>query len=205
MPRLRMAMAGFVLAAVVAFPRSASASIIDFIWEMSGPQMVGLIFYCEFDPSTKQLECRAFDKRVYGNARPRAERRLWLNIPGAGYISTGKDSDDREYDFGKAQLFSFEPALEVRSITRRLGVMHHGIIGLSYFFLTGSGFEHFDKVGLKFVPIGFTFRNGVNLALSLRVFPNGFTADEFGVGTRQHDVDRPWERVYGVAFGWGYN
>ena len=63
---------------------------------------------------------------------------------------------------------------------------------MSYDFLFGQDFSAFDKFGFKFQPIGFRYYN-LTVAYNLRTYHNGFTPDEFGVGDRQHDVNRPFE------------
>ncbi len=60
----------------------------------------------------------------------------------------------------------------------------------------GSGFNTFDKFGLKFKPIGVTFNKRFNAAFTMRWYPNGFTGDEFGIGPRQ-DFNRDGEMLYG--------
>ncbi len=205
MRRTRLGTAGIALVALLAFPRASDAGLADFIWELSGPPMIGLVFYCEYNPDGNRTECRAFDRRVFGNAGTRRERRFWVLLPAGGYVSTGQNADMGEFGFGDVRMLALEPTVEVRSLNPRGFVLHHGVIGLSYMVVGGSGFNRFDKLGLKFVPVGVTFANGFNIAYNLRVFPNGFTPDEFGVGPRLPDLERKTETVHGVIVGWGYD
>ena len=200
MPRVRMAMAGFVLAAVFGLPQSASASIIDFIWEMSGPQMIGFNAQCEFDVHNQRYECFALDAHIAGERNVRSERRLWLTLTGGVYFATGKDSEMRPFSFGKVQMFSYEPTLDVRSFSRGNVKIDHGVIGLSYFFLTGSDFKNFDNVGMKLVPISVTI-NRLTISYTVRIFPNGFTTEQFG-GDPAATTHEGREVVTGLAIGY---
>ena len=46
-----------ILLSLLAIPSTGHASIIDIIWGMSGPQMIGVVLHCEID-----LEHKAADK-----------------------------------------------------------------------------------------------------------------------------------------------
>ena len=91
------------LLALLAFPSAGHASIWDWIWTMSGPQMVGVVFHCELDwehkdpENYKAHECRIIDYRVLGGAQTRKERRTWLTLDTNGYTSTGKNSEGFEF------------------------------------------------------------------------------------------------------------
>ena len=70
---------GIALLAVLGFPGVSHASIWDWIWSMSGPQMIGVVFHCEYDwehnnPNKKAHECRIFDYRIIGEAESRKLR-----------------------------------------------------------------------------------------------------------------------------------
>jgi hypothetical protein len=196
------------LLALLAFPKGAQANIFDIIWTMSGPQMIGLTVHCEYDLESNKWntwECRAADYRFTRNMlRHRTERRTWVSIDSAPFFSTGYDSDEgTDFDWFKTWMVAFEPILEIRSHTSPNGavVLHHGLVGLSYDVLFGSGFDTFDKFGLKFKPIGITFKKKFNAAFTMRWYPNGFTPDEFGIGPRLH-FNRDGEMLYGFTIGY---
>jgi len=203
MLRHRVGTVCLAVLALFAFPREGSAHFMDFIWEMSGPQMIGVVVGCEYDLQRKTTECRALDKKLGRPGTGSSERpKLWVALDSAAYFSTGKDSGSLEFDWFGTGMLAFEPLLTVRSYGdggEGLSV-HHGLIGLSYDFLFGKDFSRFDKVGLKFTPIGVTYK-GVTASFNLRVYPNGFTPDEFGFGPRQHDLSRPSETVIGFSVG----
>lgn len=205
MPRASMGLAGFLLAAVLAFPHSAGAGVIEFILEMSGPQMIGAGIACDFEIQSGNNECRLAGARVSGELSGRGTRgRVWLTLEGAVYLSTGKDSEMRPFRVGRAQMFSYEPTLNLRSIDKNNIAIHHGVVGLSYVFLTGSDFKRFDNVGMKLVPIAFTFGNHFTVAYNLRVFPNGFTSVQFGAEPGTATPHRGREVVNGLTIGWLY-
>jgi hypothetical protein len=220
---------GLALLALLAFPSAGHASIWDFIWSMSGPQMQGLVLHCELDwegnagkfGETKDqngnviknarawtlTECRFIDKRFVGYLAPRADRRTWLTLDTIGYVSTGKNSEDEgiQFDFSawQNQMLAFEPLLEIRGPSFFGGdlVLHHGLIGATYNVLFGD-FPTFDKLGFKFRPVGVTIKRRFNTAFQIRLYPNGFTEDEFGFGPPLPDQDRGAELTYGFNLGW---
>ena len=85
---------------MLAFPSTGHASIWDIIWGMSGPQMMGPVFHCEWDLQHRSgekedvIECRAIDYLFYHKLKPRPDRRVWLSLDSGVYFSTGKDSGE---------------------------------------------------------------------------------------------------------------
>jgi len=197
----------FVCFALLALPSAAHASIIDWIWTMSGPQMVGLVLHCEYDIQNNISECRGLDYRFAGKLAPRQERRVWLSIDTGFYTSTGYDSETASYEWFKQHMIAFEPMLEMRSYSSRDKVVdyHHGLIGISWDLLYGADHSSFDKFGLKFRPIGITIKKKWNMSYTLRLYPNGFTNDEFGIGDPVPNANRDAEVLHGFTFGyvWG--
>jgi hypothetical protein len=194
------------LLALLASPTAGHANIIDWIWSMSGPQFVGLVLHCEYDIQNNSSECRGADYRFVGNLRPRQDRRLWLSLDTGFYVSTGYNSEGVDFRVGRHRMVAFEPILEVRSYSSRDNVVdyHHGLIGISWALLTGSDHESFDKFALKFRPVGITIKKKWNMSYTLRLYPNGFTTDEFGPGPVSNP-NREAEVVHGFTFGiiWG--
>ena len=73
-------------------------------------------------------------------------------------------------------MVAIEPMVEIRSYTTKdsKGVanqgnwtFHHGLVGLSYDIVFGKQFSTFDNVGIKFRPLGVTYRN-FNASFNLR-------------------------------------
>lgn len=208
------------LVGLLAFPSRGHANIIDWIWSMSGPQMVSFVtLHCELDfegnrgrysrDDTKRdnpwtlSECRVYDYRFVGNLRKRTRRASWLSIDTAGYTSTSYTSSDSGLlNFGgwDHAMFVVEPIYEVRGITTTNWMLNYGVIGASYQVLGGSDRPTLDKFAVKFRPFAFTYKK-INGSFNMRWYPNGFTADEFGVGPRLDNVDRPSEMTWGFSFG----
>ena len=195
---------GIALLALMSFPSAGHASIIDWIWTMSGPQMVGLVLHCEYDIQNNISECRGLDIRFVGKLQPRDQRRVFLSIDTGFYTGTGKDSDGNVFRPFKDNMVAFEPMLEMRSYTSRdkLVTWHHGLVGISWDYLYGSGYDGFDKFGVKFRPVGITINRKWNMSYTLRIYPNGFTPDEFGLEARQPDLDRASEVLHGFSIGY---
>jgi hypothetical protein len=194
---------GLALLAVLVFPRAASADWWDFIWEMSGPQMIGTaVFQCKVDVLGQgATACRAIHMKAAGSISPLTERRLWLTLPILAHVGTGKDSDARPYDAWKNGMLSFDPMLEVRSAEAG-GVDVYHSAGLTMNRLFGKGYTPLWNAGLKVRPIGVVFNGRWDAALNLRWYPDGFTAGDFGVGPVLPDA--PGETTWGfsVARSW---
>lgn len=196
--------AAIALLALLAFPRAGSAGIFDIIWEMSGPQMVSVfLLQCEFDLVNDQPECLIYDKRVWGPQGVRADRRWSLSFDGALYTSTGKNSDTHRFEKFKSQMVAVEPMLTYRSYRSSGGNFstHHGLLGASYNVLFGDEFDTFHKGGFKFTPIRITAWKRINAAYHLRVYPDGFTAEEFGAESLVSTMHPGRELVHGFSVG----
>lgn len=215
---------GITLLALLALPGHGQASILDWIWTMSGPQMWGVVLHCEYDlehtkdtPTADKdgrkitaFECRALDRLIErtGRLKPRPERRVWLSLDSGVYTSTGYNSETADFEAWKHYMIALEPMVEIRSFTSGESnfMLHHGLIGATYNVIMGSGYRPFDKIGYKFRPVGVTINRSINASATVRFYPRGFTVDEFGVtDPRLNDINRQGEFVYGfsVGFLWG--
>jgi hypothetical protein len=176
----RLWTAAVVLGAAITAPRDARAGIIEFIWEMSGPQMIGVLAECRLNFDGGGVDqCTAAGFPFAGEDTPRP-RKLWLTLDAGVYFSTGHDVSGQDYEFGRTWMLSFDPMIEIQTVSRPKFAMYHGVMGVSYNFLFGEGFRKFTNVALKVRPIGVIIANRVNVAYNLRLYPNGFTADQFG-------------------------
>jgi hypothetical protein len=210
---------GIALLAVLGFPGVSHASVWDWIWTMSGPQMIGIVFHCEYDwehnnREKKAHECRVFDYRVLGEAESRKLRRTWLTFDTIGYVSTGKNSDSLDFHDFDSYMVAIEPMVEMRSFTnagknergdkvKGTGNLsfHHGLVGLSYDVLFGKEFSAFDNVGIKFRPVGVTYKN-FNAAFNLRWYPDRFTAAQFRMVDPTPSDPESSEWTWGFSAGW---
>jgi hypothetical protein len=198
---------GLALLAVLVFPSAGHASIWDWWWGMSGPQMIGPVLHCEWDlqhrPGDKEnvIECRAIDYLIYHRLKPRPQRRVWLSLDSGFYFSTGKDSEENQFDWFENFMVNFEPMLEVRSHASDNVMLYHGLMGVSYDVLFGQNFDTFDNVGIKFRPIGVAFYKKYNASFTLRYYPRRFTSEDFGiVNPAQEKTGGEW--VWGFTVGW---
>ncbi len=189
---------------LLAFPREGSAHILDIIWEMSGPQMIGIVTGCDYD-KTNGFKCRIADKFLDRERVQPDWHSFWLVVDAGLYGSTTKNSDTQEFDWFKTGMVAVEPMVMRGSLGdggNNSSSLYHAA-GISYDLLFGKGFSPFDKFAFKFVPIGYKFKS-FSVAYTLRAYHNGFTPDEFGEGDRQDDLDRPFEVVHGISFGFTF-
>ena len=186
----------FLMLFVLAAPRPAHADFWDFIFEMSGPQLIGARFDCDWALDGSVGDCHAAGFKV-GSQFPTPKPRAWISVGGGVYTSTGKDTNN-EYDAFSVHMLAFEPTINAFSSTNPRARVYHGA-GFTYDFLFGRDFRRFDKAGLKFLPVG-VIVGRLDIAYTFRLYPNGFTSDEFGFGPRVEGGDRPREGVHGVQF-----
>jgi hypothetical protein len=136
--------------------------------------------------------------------KPRSERRFWLSIDTGFYTGTGKDSDGHSFRPLRDNMIAWEPIFEVRSYTSLDGkvVYNHGLIGISWDLLLSPDYPSFDKFGLKFRPVAVTINKKWNMSYTLRLYPNGFTSDEFGIGPPVVNPNREAEVLHGFTIGY---
>lgn len=213
MSRSHLGTAGIVFIALLAFPRASSAGLMDYIHEMSGPQMIGgIVLHCKiyFDGTPP---CKILDDIWKGTRAVRnLETREFLNgdlrlaVETIIYTSTGTNSDGSNYLAGRVAMVAVDPMLEVGTFRYKDFKFYHGV-GASLNRLFVNDVSDFGNKGLKIRPVAFTFpmpgRPDVELdvALNLRWYPDGFGSDQFGFGPRVNG-DRPSEWL--VGFSWGF-
>ena len=203
MRRLRVGTAGIVVALMLMVPRTASAGMgefVDYIIGLTGPQMVGLPIACQLDLETRETACYVSHVRIPQqdagvDERYWQNRRFWVSIGGGAYVSTGKNSEMREFEAFRVGMLGFEPMINYRTVApeSRNFAIEHGA-GPSLLYLFGKGFDSFVKGGIKVRPVAVTWTNigrrrmDIGVAYNLRIFPNAFTSEDFGVspGTTTH-------------------
>jgi hypothetical protein len=215
---------GFGLALLLVAPRVANAGMgewIDVIVGLSGPQMVGVPLACEV--ILKQEKEKACYIAGFPVPWPKPgqddaffhQRDQWLSFGGGVYASTGTDSEAGGYEAYDVWLLAFEPTVNVRSLGRkprqgedRKFKMEHGA-GLSLFYMFGRGidgkdFDAFANGGIKLRPVALTWRNITphldrGVAYNLRIFPQRFTAQDFGADGTGTTTDEGAEYVQGFS------
>lgn len=191
-----------VLMMLFAGPHAASAGIIEILAEMSGPQMIGGLVECRVGVDAVLEQCTVVGWKVAGSG-VRSSTKMWLSLEGGAYVSTGHDVDGQDYEFGKTYMLAFDPMIEIQTVSRPKWGMYHGVMGASYNFLVGEGFRKFTNVGFKLRPIGVIIANRLNIAYNLRLYPSGFTADQFGRLPVVPESTKP-EAVHGISVGYRF-
>jgi hypothetical protein len=196
----RIAIAGSLLIAVLGVPRPSEAGLLEIIWEMSGPQMLGLGYGCMYSVRTGSLEqCRLGAGLISRDKNYATKNGPFLVLGGSILGSTGKDSRSQGYDWGEIWMLALEPGVAMRSYDnqQRDIQVHHGV-GISYDVLFGDDIRRFDKFAITVTPVDVAFRR-VAFGVKLRMYPNGFTDDEFKPGPRV-SKNRPFETTLGFTF-----
>lgn len=189
-----------VLVAIMFVPRPASA-YFDWIWQMSGPQMIGITGECRVGLQGRLEDCEIAGAETAGPFSLDPPKR-WLALSGGLYFSTGKNAENTDFEAGDEFMLAFDPMFEF--ITAEGGAgdgkvsLYHGI-GATVNFLTGPDFDAFFNGGFKFRPVGLMIGDRFNVSYTLRVYPRGFTAEDFGKAPSSPDND--WEAVHGFTFG----
>jgi hypothetical protein len=195
MSQRSVGIAGAALLTLLCSPRESAAGFGDTIWGMSGPYMYGLVAHCRVPVSGTLSECHILNKGR--NAGVPDTLPLWFSLEGGLYASSAqKSAEGDDYHWGDVWMLTFEPLVEWR--WPRAPELHSGV-GVGYNYLFGQDFDKFDKFNIKFRLIGVESTRA-DLAVNLRIYPRGFTSDEFGFGPRE-DIDRPAEAVIGFSIG----
>jgi hypothetical protein len=166
-----------VVLAVLASARPANADWLDIIWEMTGPQMIGIGATCERSVRADgDWRCIVPFKRLgrpLGGARNEPLDWLWVSASAFYYVSTSH----KGYGGGDVQGFGFDPML-VFSRFRGEDVRFTSGFGLSLQRFWSSDFDAVGNAGLKFQPVAVEFPVGgtakAKLAYNLRYYWDGF-------------------------------
>jgi hypothetical protein len=215
MLRRHLGTTGLALLAVLVFPSVGHASIWDWWWGLSGPQMIGPVLHCEYDLQRKGggnagerdvIECRAIDYLFFNKLKPRPDRVVWLSLDAGYYFSTDKNADGNEFGWFDTQMIALEPLAEVLSYRSPENnfMVHHGLFGITYNVLWGGNFDTFDKAGFKFRPVGVTIGRRFNASFTLRYYPTRFVSEDFGiVNPTQVKTGGEWVKGFTVGWLWG--
>jgi hypothetical protein len=225
MRRLKLGTTGIAMALLLMVPRAASAGMgeaVDFIIGLTGPQMVGVPMACEVilgegdrkgDAACYLAGIRVPWPRFMEDDLFWQDRNYWVSFGGGVYASTGKNSDMRNFNAYDVWMLAIEPMVNYRTFKNESQnfVVEHGV-GPSLLFLFGNGidgrdFEAFAKGGIKVRPVALTWRNlkgflDLGVAYNLRIFPQPFTAPEFGGDalTNRHE-GREYAQGFSVTVG----
>ena len=191
---------------IVVSPRSSEAAMLDFIWGLSGPQLVGVGVGWRWDFTVSRDVCEvgsALALSIKAEGREDWRKRVYFSVGATFFTSTGTDSATKTYRFDDVNMLAFEPSVSVRTFSpgdgSRLRV-YHGV-GPTFDRVFGRSITTFDNVGIKVTLVEFVLpKYHVSFGSAVRLYPNGFTDDEFGSGPHL-DFDRRHEYVWGGTFG----
>jgi hypothetical protein len=148
---------------------------------MSGPQMAGGMSGCVLHDGKKIDHCSVLGvplRKDEGRLKigwppvPETAPRMWWFLQSGAYFSTGKDSDDANFEFGKIGMLTVDPMFAVKS---KAG--YHGI-GVTYNFLFSGNFEPVHNFGILARPIAWQMLK-FEWAVNLRFYKNGFDVIDF--------------------------
>ncbi len=197
----------WLLAMMLVSPRQSEAAFVDFIVGLSGPQLIGIGAGCRWDFHLNRDVCDLgmAPAMIAADQASRASKPLFFfSVGGTYFFSTSKDGESGvPYGWNDVRMLAFEPSVSVRSVNQEGIKIHHGV-GPTFDYLFGRHFDSFGKAGIRVTPAELVFPNQrFSVALTMRLYPNGFTDDEFGFGVRR-DYDRPFEAVYGISAGYTF-
>jgi len=200
-------------------PRVGTAGIGEWIWEMSGPSMVGAISGCSV--SFKTMEKRFQRCSVFGvplpprwpkltppktpideatETIPSTLGNMFLVLESGTYVSLAKNSgegeDEKDFRGFHTYMLTFDPMIGFKSA---LG--EHGV-GITYNFLFGKEFSSFSNIGFKARPIILTWHQFV-FEWNVRLYPNGFDVVEGSDPAALMKGD-DFEWVNGIGVTWKF-
>jgi hypothetical protein len=214
---------------LVGIPREGAAGIVEVILEMSGPKMFGFSADCRLTLTGEWDSCKASVPAGFRALEPFVDPRLskvWLSFTGGFYFSADATVNGVDYGRGEVKMLIFDPMLEFESkhwrnracpallqgaedkCDRLRLQIYHGVVGMSYNLLFGENFPTFSNVGMKLrpfgivVPIGKWGRAdlGADFSYDLRLYPRGFTAEDFGRVPVEAEGNGA-EAVHALVFG----
>ena len=194
------------LLVALAAPRSASAGLLDYIWELSGPQLLGVGAQCERGLWPSQtLQCFFFVPNRTGREQ-HARQRIWLLVEPALYFSTGKNSTEGghqfDFRFRRAEMAGIDPMVAYR-VPGGLKPRFYVAAGFSLNRFFGPDVDDFFNWAYKLRPIAADLplcrRFTLQLAYNLRFYPSGFAARDRSNGGAVLSKGHGLERVTGYS------
>jgi len=208
-------------------PRGSEAGILDFIWEMSGPQMLGYSYGCLYSLKTgKPVECRhgkvpiavyttAVDPDKQQRSTQNQGKGLMLGFNASIMGSTAHDSATQTYrwfEIGMVELGgggAFESWSSKCScppagtsdpevrVRHGVGVFYERFFGQRTVDNNGA-IDGFGKFGVSVTAVDVAIKR-VAFGVKLRLYPEGFSDDQFKAGLPAVS-DRPFETTLGFTF-----
>lgn len=168
-----------VFLGVLTCARPADAGWLDFIWEMTGPQMIGIGGGCEKSLQSGEWRCDVPGRRFPGvlGTRNQQDDRWWVKAYTYYYFSTSYN----DYDAFHVQGVGFDPQLMVAYYPGerdRVRITHAAGVSLQRFW-SDEFAETINSGSIKVQPIAAEFPflgPKLKLALNLRYYWDGFTS-----------------------------
>lgn len=176
-----------VILGVLMTARPAHADWWDFIWEMSGPQMIGIGGGCEWSLQSDDWRCDIPLRRFPGALKTRDQKRddhWWAKTDAFYYFSTAKNG----YDPGNVYGFGVDPMVTYAYYGGGWRFSHGTGVSLQRFWSADFA-ESINNVSFKIqlisaeVGIGGTAK--LKLAYNLRYFWDGFASAPPGLSRKE--------------------
>jgi hypothetical protein len=210
----RIAVVGTLLVALLGAPRPSEAGLLDIIWEMSGPQMLGFAYGCLYSLNNHKLEqCRVGENPTKtGKPAPEKPKNPFLGFSAGIYGSTGLDSSTQPYEWFEIGMFEVATGLSFKSyetggpnnddvrVYHGFGVAYERFFGRGIDGFNNGAIQPFNKWAITVTPVDVTL-NRVAFGIKMRLYPEGFSDDEFKAGLPPADF-RPFEATVGFTFSY---
>lgn len=215
----RIAIVGTLLVALLAAPRRSEAGLLDIIWDMSGPQMIGFAHGCLYSLNNHKFEqCRfgenptAQYRKTRAATDPDKPKNPFLGFAAGIYGSTGVDSSTQPYKWFEIGMLELSTGLSFKSyetggtnnddvrVYHGFGVAYERFFGRGIKDFNNGGIQGFNKVAITVTPVDVTL-NRVAFGIKMRVYPQGFADADFKAGLPPPD-HRDFETTVGFTFSY---
>jgi hypothetical protein len=198
-------------AALLGSAIESGAGLIDYIVDTSGPPFLGVVFRCrqplniggQKDQQPSEQNTMKCDPFFRSSLTPRSKPAVAVAMESGFYVQLGKDGkaeDGRKipFDVLNGVALAFEPIVEVRSLSGKKWTMYHGF-GATALAIASDDFPFTGNMGFKIRALRFEW-NRWSVAVNFRLFPDGFSDDQFGAGPPPTG-DRGKELSVGFSLG----
>jgi len=216
----RFAVVATLLVALLGAPRPSEAGLLDIIWEMSGPQMLGFAYGCLYSLNNHKFEqCRFGENPTLitasaaGNqAAPEKPKNPFLGFAAGIYGSTGLDSATQPYTWFEIGMLELSTGLSFKSyetgglsnddvrVYHGFGVAYERFFGRGIDGFNNGAIQPFNKWAITVTPVDVTL-NRVAFGIKMRLYPEGFGDADFKKGLPPPD-SRPFEATVGFTFSY---
>lgn len=197
---------GFVFVSVLfAAPRTGDAGIGEWLWEMSGPPLIGGGIECKFSLNGTLERCYVTLPPPVRSLAQERRPRFRYSLEGSVYASYPGTIEGVSYDWGQVWMVFVDPMLEYVSWTSRTDAagqeeyaIYHGVIGGSYNIAKGRDFRAVGNGAIKIRPLGVKIKRAI-VEYNMRFYPDGFNGADFNAAPPQAGTP---EIVHSISFGW---